>query len=406
MLLRSISRFVHGVVTIEISGSIPEKLINLCIAHDIFSWNVNKRAERFYVTMYLHDFFCIRPLVYKSQCHVRVVAYRGLPFLWKRLRKRKVLWLGIVLFFGLLNYLSAYVWFISVSGTQFTSTERVLAVARAYGLERGTLKSQLHVKVLEDHLRREIPEIAWVGVSLQGTHVAVEIVEKAIAIEEDRTPANIIAAKDGIIVETIALAGQPLVKEGATVKHGDLLIRGVAYTPIEAGVIAKDQEQQEQLQPIRAKGIVRARVWYESYGEALMEETTWERTGNYVSTVSCRLNNSWEMMLTRPVVNPFAHFEVESIDKTFLSWRNTEPLVECTINTYRELRPQLIVRGQEAARELARERALALVKQQIPEPAQILANDIVVLPTNEPNMLRVKIQVETIEDIAVHSNIQ
>ncbi|KYZ77028.1 hypothetical protein AXX12_02480 [Anaerosporomusa subterranea] len=398
MLLRTIGKFVHGVVKIEISGAAPEKLINLCMLQGIFLWGIIKRGDKMQACIFLHDFFDLRPLVRKSKCRIRVVNYDGLPFLWKRLQRRKMLWVGIAAFFILLNYLASYVWFIDIIGTKTMAKERVLAVAYEQGLRPGMPKERLQEKSLESRMRLEMPELAWVGINSQGTRVVIEVVEKTVAKEEDKAPAHIVAAKDGIIVEAIALAGEVIVARGATVKRGDVLIKGVISEPAVVQSKPDEKNQSPKSLQIRAKGIIKARVWYEGYGEALTEETIWERTGNYSSSVTARVG-PWQALLTRPVNQPFPQYETVTVQKKFPNWRNGELTVESTINTYHELQARVVTRREPEARELARERALAAVRQKIPETAQILANDIAVIKQTEPKLVRVTAHVETIEDI-------
>jgi similar to stage IV sporulation protein len=348
--------------------------------------------------IFLHDFFDLRPLVRKSKCRIRVLNYDGLPFLWKRLQRRKMLWVGIAAFFILLNYLASYVWFIDIIGTKTLAKERVLAVAYEQGLRPGMPKQRLQAKTIENHMRLEMPELAWVGISSQGTRVVIEVVEKTVAKEEDKAPAHIVAAKDGIIVETIALAGEVIVARGATVKRGDILIKGVISEPAAVQTKPDEKKQQPASQQIKAKGIIKARVWYEGYGEALTEEILWERTGNYSSSVTARIG-PWQALLSRPVNQPFAQYETETVQKKIPNWRNSALTVESTINTYHELQARVVTRTESEARELARERALIAVRQKIPETAQILANDIAVIKPAEPKLVRVIAHVETIEDI-------
>lgn len=91
MLLRIAEKFARGTVQVEITGPIPEKLINLCMTHGIDLWGIGKRHEKIGASMYLADFFRIRPLVRKSQCRIRAVHFAGLPFIWKRIQRLPVL---------------------------------------------------------------------------------------------------------------------------------------------------------------------------------------------------------------------------------------------------------------------------------------------------------------------------
>lgn len=60
----------------------------------------------------------------------------------------------------------------------------------------------------------------------------------------------------------------------------------------------------------------------------------------------------------------------------------------------------------EEARELGKAKALSEVQLLIPETAQVLSRTIEVLQTPEANLVRVKVNVETAEDIGQFINIQ
>ncbi|MDF2929591.1 MAG: sporulation protein YqfD [Anaerospora sp.] len=67
-------------------------------------------------------------------------------------------------------------------------------------------------------------------------------------------------------MEIIALAGQPAVKKGDTVRKGDVLIKGIApdIAPTSPNQPAQSAPITTPPQLVKASGIVKARVWYES----------------------------------------------------------------------------------------------------------------------------------------------
>jgi similar to stage IV sporulation protein len=398
-----IANYLNGIVRVKISGAIPEKFINLCLARGIYLWGITKQGDNLYSYIRLPDFFRIRPLVKISQSRVSVVGFSGWPFTLKRIKRRKMLIAGAVLFFIALNILTSYIWFVDVVGPQTVSSKRVKAIAGQKGLKPGASKHNVDMKAVESEIILTLPEVAWAGVSVAGTRAIIEVVEKTLPKKEDKSPANIIAAKDGVITEIITIAGQAAVKKGDTVKKGDVLIRGftaepIMATPGQTPIITLPS------QFIRANGIVKARVWYESYGEAGVVRETYQRTGRQVVAVTMKVKEH-ELVLKHASTQPFPRYETEVLHKKLQGWRNSGFAVESTINIFHEVAATTVEVTMEEARDDARGKALQAAQALVPETAQVLSRNIEILKTAEPGLVRVKVSVETIEDIGQTSSI-
>ena len=406
MLTLRIANYLNGTVRIRISGVIPEKFINLCLARGILLWSITKRDsdDDVYASLRLPDFFRIRPLARMSQTRISVVGFAGLPFAVKRIKRRKMMVVGAVLFLVLLNLLSSYVWFVEVTGAKEYSGDKIRSVAREHGLRPGVAREKVDLKAVENGILLNTPEIAWVGINVTGTRAVIEVVEKNYAKPEDKSPAHIFAAKDGVITEVIVLAGQAAVKKGDTVKKGDLLIKGIAAaeqqpaTPGQPTIITLPDQY------IRANGLIKARTWYESYGEASLVQEIPRRTGREVAAITVQVGER-QFVLNRAPEQPFAHFETEVVHKKLPEWRNRSFPVESTISIFREVVTDTYEVTTEQARDLARSKALDTVQNVIPESAQVLSHQVEILKTAEPGIVRAKVTVETIEDIGQTINI-
>lgn len=372
----------------------PEKFINLCVMQNIFLWGLTKNKEGLFVCMRLADFFTIRPIVRNSKNHIQVVHYSGLPFLARKMKRRKMLVIGAVLFLIVLNTLFSYIWFIDIIGIKAISSQQIRNLVYENGLRPGMLKNEIPIKKVENQIIATLPEVAWVGITFTGIHAVVEIVEKTTSKPQDRAPANIIAVKDGVITEIIALAGQSVVKKGDTVKKGDLLIKGVSYEgPVVDSTISSLPPKK-----IRANGIIKARVWYESYGESELVTTIYERTGHQEIGVALKVGQQ-KFQLKKVVEKPGKLVEVEVFNKKLFWWRNSDIAVESSISTYYELDAKRVEVSMEEAKEQGKVRALTALQSLIPETAHVLSRNIEVLQMPEKNLVRVKVSVETIEDI-------
>lgn len=384
MLILNTINYLTGTILIRISGAMPEKFINLCIAQHIFLWNITKNQEDFYAYIRLYDFFRIRPLVRKSGTKVKVIAYKGFPFFIKKMKRRKMLVAGALLFIFLLQFCSSFIWFVDVIGLKNLTSDKILPLVYSCGLKPGTSKEAVDVKKIENEILLANSDIAWVGINFSGTRAVIEVVEKTVARQEDKNPAHIVAAKDGIITEVIALAGQSNVKKGDTVKKGDILISGYTSTTTN--------------QLIRANGIVKARVWYESYGEGYLVKEEYQRTGKQESSVMLKLGNN-EILLKKNDGVIFEHSETEEFHKTLSWWRNKDLNVESIINICYEMTPVYHQQSLEQAKDEAKGKALQAIQKLIPETAYVLTRNIDMLKTSETNLVRVKASVEVVEDI-------
>jgi similar to stage IV sporulation protein len=402
MLTLRFTNYLHGTVRAKISGPMPEKFINLCLARGIFLWGIAKHNDDMFVSLRLGDFFRIRPLARRSRTRVEAVGHAGFPFALKRIRRRKMLVAGAVLFLVILNLLASRVWFVEVSGNKDMDAARIAAAAADLGLRPGITKAGVDLKKMEKEMLLALPELAWVGVNITGTRALIEVVEKTLPKTEDKSPAHVAADRDGVITEVIVIAGQAAVKKGDTVKRGDLLIKGFVDAP--PAVPGQVPIITLPAKLVRAGGIVKARVWYESYGEAGFTEVIYRRTGRQTVAVTLRAGGR-ELRVKGAPAQPYERFEVETVHKKLSGGRNSDFTVESTINIFHEMVAETREITAEQARELARARALTAVQDRIPEGAQVVNREIAALKTAEPRLVRIKVMVETIEDIGRTVNI-
>ena len=386
--------YITGTVTIRVKGAMPEKFINLCMMDKRSLLSINHQNGEFIVCMKLSDFLRIRPLVRKSGNSIQVISYSGLPFGIKKMKQRKMLILGGGVFLLLLNVLLSYIWFVDVIGVRSMPANQIRTFVYENGLKPGNLKEKINTKTIEKEILVCMPEVAWVSISFTGTRAVVEIVEKTMGKEQEKAPAHIIAGKDGVITEVIALAGESAVKKGDTVKKGDILIKGFAY----GGKMTDQMVANLTPQLIRANGIIKARVWYEAYGESTLEKICYERTGRQEFGVTLRIGQH-DILLKKPNLHSEKQFEVEVLNKKLAWWRNSDIAVESNISTYYEVNANAYKLTLEEAREEGKQKALAQVQLLIPETAQVLSRTVEILKTSEVNLVRIKVNVETAEDI-------
>ncbi|WP_078060383.1 sporulation protein YqfD [Desulfotomaculum copahuensis] len=406
MFLFKLLSYLVGYVSIAIRGEHPEKFINMAAIRGICLWDIRRLGENcVQVNVRLSAVHPLRHIARQTGCRFRTTKRRGMPFLWMRVRRRRAMLPGALLFVLGLYMLGSFVWFIDVTGNHRLNKAEILAVADAAGLHRGMPKWDLDPDRVEKAVREQLPGVSWAGVYVKGTKVTIQVVEAALPGKISAGPAHIVAQKAGVIKEMLVLAGHPAVKEGETVLPGQILISGIVPPPEEPKppAVPPGEAQPAPKEPayVHALGTVRARVWYEGYGEAPLVESGRRPTGR-TETRICMKIGSREIILFGPRKIPYALYEKDTSVKELPEWRNLRIPVELITEKYRELENYREVRDRESARRLAMQKAMQSVQAQMPPGDKILRRQFTDLVVKQPeNLVRVKLFVECLEDIGV-----
>jgi len=406
LFFKLISYFI-GYVVIIVTGKAPEKFVNMAASRGIYLWDISRTGDNaILLKVRLQAVKPLRHIARRTGCRYSIKSRRGFPFVIARIRRRKALAIGFVFFLGTLYFLSSFVWFIEVRGNERLTTAEVLSAAADSGLSTGMPKWRIETEKVEAGILERLPLVTWTGVYFNGTKVTIEVVERVVPEEEDRRPSHIVAVKAGLIKEVLVLNGNPLVKEGDTVAQDQVLISGEIPPLLEEsskqGEDKKPKEVPKVIRPayyVHARGIVRARVWYEGYGEAKIIETGYRLTGRSEKRISLKYY-SQEIILMDNQNIPFEHYEVVTSIKKLPRWRNLDLPVELVTVKYLELAGYRDERSREDTRKAAEEAALETIMKQLPRDAIVKGRWLEDVSTGyNENVIRVKAVLETVEDI-------
>lgn len=378
----------------------------MATSRGIFLWDVTLVDERtMLLKVRISGFRALRSIARRVKCRVYIQGKYGLPFFLYRLRRRKMLVAGAFLFTILLYAMSSFVWFLEITGTERIDPDVVRQSAERHGLKVGTWKWQFDKAAAEKGIKNDLPDLMFVGIDISGTKATVEVAEKVRPDDHDsdRQPAHLVAARAGIIKEILVIAGIPKVKEGDTVYKGQILISGITGEGlIDAEPTKERPEQSKTWGPIkvRARGVVKARVWYQGYGEAVLDQVVERRTNDRVSSVGFRLGEK-TVIISGPQKPPYQFYYQESRSRSFPEWRNIRLPVELFTITYTRIeRIHKHLDYEQAVTEAAKQ-ALANAQKEIPEGAQVVSRQMErVDAAGGAGVVRMKVVVETLEDIA------
>ena len=245
-MLFSFFHFLSGYYIVILSGANQERFLNLCAAKQILLWNI-KREGKHYI-FYISRNGCkeLPEISEKTGSKFQCVKKKGLPYLFYQYKKRKFLLLALLFCVAFFCIMSCFIWQVQVSGSYSHSEEEILDYLKKKGIGSGTKISHISCAGLEEEIRKNFEDVAWVSCERKGTLLKVQVKETLDKRDQKReekkqeTPCNLIAAKAGKIDSILVRSGSAMVKPGDTVKTGDVLISGIVEIRDDAGEVAEE----------------------------------------------------------------------------------------------------------------------------------------------------------------------
>lgn len=396
MLLIKLWNCLRGYVIIKIVGLYTERLINQAAFQGLYLWDVRRIEENALLAkVSVKGFLKLRPLARKTRCRIYILQKKGLYFALNRLKRRKVLLAGVFFFVAAVYLLSSVVWKVEVNVQNEVLKNSVLKDLEQWGLKPGVFKYNLDKKYFLDKILRNYKNVSWAEIEIRGSRVIVELVERDMPPEvEEGTPCHVVADKDGIIYEVLPLRGEALVKPGDTVSEGDVLISG------RMSLAGGDGEEKELL--VRAKGIVKARVWYRESVEVPLVETVKTYTGRVKRAYKIRWGSK-ELRFQLGDVK-FSSYEEEDL-KAMPVLPPALGNVSFTPMLYKEVREESRFLGVEGA-SLEAERRLEEWLKALPEEVEIVQKRAEFTLNPEKQVVIGTLTVEVIENIGIEKDIE
>lgn len=361
---------LNGSIKLEIKSLMPEKFINLLWKNGAQIKNVRKiDITTMELEMSLKDYYMVDKISKKTNTKIKVIGRKGSAFIWVRYRRRTALLLGVLVFAGILYYLSTFIWGIEITGDKLLSPYEIRQQLTGLGIKAGIKKSSINVYELEEKLMSGNESIMWVRVRMEGSKLNIAAAERQSPpeITENNMPCSLTAARDGEVVRIYAKAGEAVVKPGDIVKKGQLLVKG---------------------ETVHAQGTVIARTFYEKIKDVSLTEVKRERTGNKVSSVY--LNIGGRKLYLKKCTNPYQKYDKIEDNKSF-----------ATIITYYEVKETTITRDQKQLVEATVNEIYESIKEELKPSVQIVDK---ITDVKNGDLTEVRVLVVAEEDIASEEN--
>ncbi len=392
MLVKLLLILIFGYVRIEIEGYYIEKFINICTNKKILIWNLKRQnGVKLYLNIGINDFKRISKLAKKTNCKVRILKKRGIPFLLHRYKKRKLFLLFLIFIICAICISSRYVWNIEIKIEDGLEIEHIEEDLENIGLKRGVLKSKINTGEIVNNLRLNRNDIAWVGIDIEGTNVKVDIVkaDEKPKIIDNTEYCDIVATKPGTITKITAQNGTALVNLGDEVNEGDILI---------AGYMDGKYTGRRYLHSL---GEVLAKVKYEKTEEVYLKKDVYIDTGKIKNQYEVIINNfPIKLYFSKPKFELYKTEVNEKKAKLFKNWYIPLTLRKIT-NIEQE--KQTLTYTKEEALEIGIEKLSKCLEEEIQNNDNIISKDI--KKQESPNSVTVTIIYYVEENIGENKGI-
>lgn len=268
-MMPRLSEILRGSVRVEVSGAAPQRLLNAMSEADMPFWDaVPQDAFTIRLGLYSRDLRDAKALASRCQCELKLLRESGAPVVKRRLRRRVALLVTAVCCFALLAASSLFVWDIRVEGNEQVSTGEILRALAGCGVEPGAFWPGWSSDEIRNSVILDIPELAWLGVSVDSSRAVIRVRERTEAPElvNSEGMGSVTARTTGIIDSMRVYQGAPLVAVGDAVVAGETLVSG--EMPSEVG----------DTRYVRASAEIKARTWYEMSASAPLEYSGLEQS--------------------------------------------------------------------------------------------------------------------------------
>ncbi len=379
--------YVRGTVRVELRSKYSERVVNICASSGVDFWDLRRgeggAAE---VTVYIPGYLKLREVAEKTGAFtVRVLGRRGAPFFLWRIRRRYVLFAGLIACLAAVAYTSFFVWQIDVVGNEKVPSAAILSALRDAGVDIGVNALKVSQERVSNRVLLEMPELSFISLNTHGCRLEVVVREARERPElfDPAVPTSVFAGKAGIITDMEVLEGWATVAPGDTVGVGDELIS--SFVPVGNG------------RNVHAEGRVTARTWYELTLSTPLETVKKRYTGETRRRTAIIFGGK-RLNLYFSGGNPYGCYDKITEYETLTLPGGTVLPVTVVRETYDEYERVSEALTAEDAERLLRSRLMYLLEREIGEGS---VTDTRFESREEGGLLYVTLRAECLEEIGV-----
>ena len=260
---------LRGTITLRIIGACPEEFLMRLVNSGVRFRNYRKEDElTAYLVIPAEKLSTARAAAKKTMCQLEIAGVSGLIPGIRAMGLRILMPIWLVLLTLGVFWLQGHMLFFRVEGNTTLPDLMILDALEQCGVGFFTPEDQVDLNLLKNQMISRLPELSFLTINHHGpiAQVVVREREEKPILAGSAAPANILAAKDGLITSVTATGGSQVIRPGDFVTKGQLLISGVTNLD-------------KTLMISRAEGEVYARTWNATNAVTADELAYKRRTG-------------------------------------------------------------------------------------------------------------------------------
>ncbi|MBR6754933.1 MAG: sporulation protein YqfD [Clostridia bacterium] len=249
--------YIFGEYVLETSLSTFSRLSLLLTERKLYFWNNRINGDKVILGCSIFQVDNIIETANEAGIGIKIAQKKGLPFIFARYRKRYGLFAGLTAGLLIMFVSQLFVWKITISGNSELSVTEIERALNDCGITVGSFIPNIDVMQDANSILMNCKELSSVAIGINGTHMNVSVLErtKIPDIVDVNGYYNVVASRDGVIIDIDAAEGTPEVKEGDAVFEGELLInsfiegtngsfrpthaRGIVYAAVKESFVSK-----------------------------------------------------------------------------------------------------------------------------------------------------------------------
>lgn len=218
--------FTDNKIVISITGINTLRFINLLKQNNIRLFNIKRMSDTTECVMFAKDFKKIKSFAKITGVRVRISKKNGPGFFIFNNRNRYFLVAGLIIFIIIILWSTKKIVKIEIHGNEYYASTEIYEFLTENNIDYGSAVENISCKDIEKLMLNHFDLLTFVSVHINGNTLIITVKEnKTVKQEkEDKTPCNLVATEDGVVVSIITRAGVPLVKAGDEVKREDVLV--------------------------------------------------------------------------------------------------------------------------------------------------------------------------------------
>ncbi|NMM61944.1 sporulation protein YqfD [Clostridium sp. P21] len=273
-------KYKSGIITVEVRSLVPEKFINLLWENDVKIKNITKKdITTMNIDISLKDYGKLKSAAKRTRSKVKILERKGFAFFLIKVKGRSALAAGIILFIGIIYYLSTFIWNIEITVDHNLTPYEIRQQLKSCGITPGINKRNINVYEIEENLMKNNANIMWVKARVEGAKLKVSAMERQSPpnIAVDDKPCDLVAKKDGEVIRVYTKAGTSAVKRGDMIRKGQIIVKG-------------EQGNENSTYPVHAVGSVICRTFYEETKDVKIDTLKKERTGRKDQSIYIKIS--------------------------------------------------------------------------------------------------------------------